>query len=194
MHEIQTFTNGPLKADVRTVLINGVVWFVLTDVARALGYRDAANARHLLRSSQWVQADDAIKQALGVRGSAPYLVTEGGLYRLALRSSKEEAAPFQEWVEDDVLVTVRKAHSVGIDVLNEAKRAYEGRIRQLEAGSKQFFERNELEHQLQLEAKDKETAHWSDLIDKQEKLIEEMERRMRLLGARGWDIPDIEDM
>lgn len=191
---MQEFKNGPLKAHVRTLLIEGAVWFVLSDVARALGYRDSHSVIHLLRNAQYVQGDDEIKKALGVRGKPPYLVSEGGFYRLALQSGKEEAMPFQEWVEDEVLVTIRKAHSVGIDVLNDAKRAYEEKLRGLEAGARRAIKNTVQEHSLELEAEGRKQEHLSHLVDKQDKLIEEMTQRMRALGARSWDIPDIRDM
>lgn len=191
---MQEFKNGPLKAHVRTLLIEGVVWFVLSDVARALGYRDSHSVIHLLRNGQYVQGDDEIKKALGVRGKPPYLVTESGFYRLAMQSGKEEAMPFQLWVEDEVLPTIRKAHSVGIDVLNDAKRAYEEKLRGLEAGARRAIKNTVQEHSLELEAEGRKQEHLSHLVDKQDKLIEEMTQRMRALGARSWDIPDIRDM
>lgn len=129
MLSVEKFQNGPLNAEVRTLVIDGQVWFVLTDVAKSLGYRDAAAARHHLRPSQYVRADDAIKEAMGVRGSAPFLVTEGGFYRLALRSSRAEALPVQEWVEDEVLPTLRKGYEAGIDVIRETQ----DRVAELEA-------------------------------------------------------------
>lgn len=129
MLNVKKFQNGPLNAEVRTLVIDGQIWFVLTDVAKSLGYRDAAAARHHLRPSQYVRADGAIKEAMGVRGSAPFLVTEGGFYRLALRSSRAEALPVQEWVEDEVLPTLRKGYEVGIDVLAETQ----ARVDELEA-------------------------------------------------------------
>ena len=134
MMNVEHFQNGPLNAEVRTLLIDGQVWFVLSDVAKSLGYRDATAARHHLRESQYVRGDDAIKEAMGVRGSAPYLVTEGGLYRLALRSSREEALPVQEWVEDEVLPTIRKASAAGFDVIQEAQ----ARVAELEKSNERM--------------------------------------------------------
>lgn len=157
MYEVQEFKNGPLKANVRTLLIDGVVWFVLMDVARVFGYRDAGRVLHHLRTSQYTQADEPIKKALGVRGKSPYLVTEGGFYRLALQSTNEEAQPFQEWVEDEVLVTVRKAYSVGINVLEELKEQhdkrilmYQGQMDSLVDRTNQYARRNEDEIKLEL--------------------------------------------
>jgi anti-repressor protein len=133
MYDIQKFDNGPLQASIRTLLIDGVVWFVLMDVAKMFGYRDAGRVTHLLRPEQYVQAGEAIRDALGARGKPPYLVTEGGFYRLALRSSRPEAEPFQEWVEDEVLPTIRKASTVGIDALEEMKGRIQQRTAELES-------------------------------------------------------------
>lgn len=48
------------------------------------------------------------RKSLGLRGQAPYLVTEAGLYRLVMRSNKPEASEFQDWVTDTVLPAIRK--------------------------------------------------------------------------------------
>lgn len=186
MYEMQEFKNGPLSAHVRTLLIEGVVWFVLMDVARVFGYRDAGRVLHLLRPSQYVQADEPIKQALGVRGKPPYLVSEGGFYRLALQSSKEEAAPFQEWVEDEVLVTIRKASSVGIDVLNDAKKEYERRIQALETRNDHM----ELEANLtEQSARTKHEQVWEAYYGKKEAL-EKAQDMLRRGGVPEEHIPD----
>ncbi len=157
MYEMQQFQNGPLKVHVRTLYIDDGVWFVLADVAQALGYRDSHSVIHLLRETQYVQADDAIKKALGARGRSPYLLSESGFYRLVMQSSKEEAQPFQEWVEDEVLVTVRKAYSVGINVLEELKERhakqismYEGRVDAVIDRANQYARRNEDEAKMEL--------------------------------------------
>jgi len=43
-----------------------------------------------------------------MRGSAPTLFSESGLYRLVMRSDKPEARTFQDWVTRDVLPAIRK--------------------------------------------------------------------------------------
>jgi prophage antirepressor-like protein len=121
MHEIKVFENGPLGVEVRSLRKDGQTWLVLMDVARVFGYRDSGRVLHLLRDSQYIQADEDIKEDLGVRGRAPYLVSEGGFYRLALSSTRPEAEPFQIWVEEEVLPTLRKGYEAGIDVLEETR-------------------------------------------------------------------------
>ena len=41
----------------------------------------------------------------GMRGQPPSLISESGLYKLALRSDKAEARVFQDWVTRDVLTS-----------------------------------------------------------------------------------------
>ena len=59
----------------------------------------------------------------GQRGRANKLVNEAGLYRLILRSDKKEAKPFQKWVTEVVLPTIRRDGSY---VRGEGRWASEG--------------------------------------------------------------------
>ncbi|HHW4671218.1 MAG TPA: BRO-N domain-containing protein [Xylella fastidiosa subsp. multiplex] len=89
---------------VRVVMRDGNPWFVATDVAVALGYRDAANAaRHVGAHQKGTHIVSTIKgnQELTI-------VSEGGLYRLVLRSRKPEAVAFSDWVTDEVMPSIRK--------------------------------------------------------------------------------------
>lgn len=109
MTTIKKFENGPISGPVRALNQDGVAYLVLSDIAPVLGVTNTSNAVRQLRASQYVAANEENRKALGVpAGRAPYLVTEGGFYRLAMRSSREEAVPFQEWVEDEVLPSIRK--------------------------------------------------------------------------------------
>ncbi|AIC09989.1 BRO-N domain-containing protein [Xylella fastidiosa] len=92
---------------VRVVMRDGNPWFIATDVAVALGYRDAANAaRHVGLHQKGTHIVSTIKgnQELTI-------VSEGGLYRLVLRSRKPEAVAFSDWVTDEVLPSIRKTGS-----------------------------------------------------------------------------------
>lgn len=112
MTEITPFQFPATGQQVRTVLIDGDPWFVLSDVAKILGYRDAEQASRLLRDSQLNTMPSGIATDLGQRGGrAPKVVTEGGLYRLVMRSNVAMAEPFQDWVTDEVLPAIRKTGS-----------------------------------------------------------------------------------
>lgn len=92
---------------VRTVVIDDAVWFVCTDVAEALGYRNAPDAsRHL-------DDDEKGTHILRTPGGDQKLtiISESGLYALVLRSRKPEARKFAKWVTSEVLPAIRKTGS-----------------------------------------------------------------------------------
>ncbi|TWB62252.1 BRO-N domain-containing protein [Nitrospirillum viridazoti] len=89
---------------VRAVSLNGDPWFVASDLALGLGYRDAERITRLL--------DDDEKGTLkmGTLGGDQSLsiVSEPGLYKAIGRSNKPAAKRFDRWVRHEVLPTIRK--------------------------------------------------------------------------------------
>lgn len=104
MHEFTHDMFGTL----RSVEINGEPWFLLTDVAKALGYQRTEKARKHLRDSQLSTPDRGTTRELGILGSSPTIITESGLYRLIMKSDASNAGVFQDWVTDDVLPALRR--------------------------------------------------------------------------------------
>lgn len=101
---------------VRTIIKDGEPWFVASDVAKALDYRDAeVAARHL-------DDDEKVVHLMGVppvgkefdqfqTNGGPQrmtIISESGLYALVLRSRKPEARKFAKWVTSEVLPAIRK--------------------------------------------------------------------------------------
>ncbi|AGK46087.1 phage antirepressor KilAC domain protein [Burkholderia thailandensis MSMB121] len=86
----------------RTVKIDGEPWFVAKDVCDVLGITNPTDALTAL--------DDDEKSSfnLGLRGSAPRVVSESGLYALIMRSRKPQARAFRKWVTSVVLPAIRK--------------------------------------------------------------------------------------
>lgn len=88
---------------VRTVLVEGELWFVAVDVARIL---DLSNPR-----SSLALLDDDERGVHGVDtlGGLQLVTTinESGLYSLTLRSRKDEAKAFKRWVTGTVLPEIR---------------------------------------------------------------------------------------
>ena len=89
---------------VRTVLVEGEPWFVATDLAAILDYRDAANMSRVL--------DDDEKgthnmSTLGGSQSVT-IISEPGLYRVIANSRSPRAKPFQRWLFHEALPTIRK--------------------------------------------------------------------------------------
>ena len=87
----------------RCVMIDGQPWFVGADALKALGYSTVSAANHYKKLPE--ETKSYVKR-INV-GMAPgrdvTVLSEEGLYKLALRSDKAEAKAFQDWVTRDVL-------------------------------------------------------------------------------------------
>jgi prophage antirepressor-like protein len=92
------------SSEVRTVTRDGEPWFVLADVAEILGFSRSRDAARVL--------DDDEKGAHIVRtpggDQEVTIISESGVYALALRSRRPEAKPFRKWVTSEVLPAIRK--------------------------------------------------------------------------------------
>jgi anti-repressor protein len=91
-------------AIVRVVMIEGEPWFVASDAAKALGYRDAAAGTRMLRDHQRRYTE--VCTSAGMR--RVLVVNEAGLNRMVLRSNREEAERFQDWLAEDVIPSIRR--------------------------------------------------------------------------------------
>ncbi|WP_195936156.1 phage antirepressor KilAC domain-containing protein [Lactococcus lactis] len=103
MNELQNFNfNGN---QLRTVLIDNEPFFVGKDAAAAIGY---SNTRKAIRDHV---KGKYLREARIVTPSGVQTVTvisEPGLYQLAGESKLPSAEPFQDWVYEEVLPTIRK--------------------------------------------------------------------------------------
>lgn len=77
-------------------------WFVVADLARPLGYRDATDA------SRGIDVGTQIVRTSGDNGVGRLAVNEVGLYALLMKSRKSSAAAFKAWVLAEVLPSIRK--------------------------------------------------------------------------------------
>lgn len=94
---------------VRVVMRDGAPWFVATDVAEALEYRDAAEASRYLDDDEkgtWIPRTPSGGQRLTI-------ISESGLYALVLRSRKPGARRFAKWVTSEILPSIRKTGAYG---------------------------------------------------------------------------------
>ncbi|UFU00342.1 phage antirepressor KilAC domain-containing protein [Radiobacillus kanasensis] len=103
MNQLQKVFNYG-KAEVRTVIKDGEVWFVAKDVSDILEFRDAYTATRNLDD------DEKLLHTLSVSGQNREItiINEPGLYSLILRSNKPEAKQFKRWVTHEVLPFIRK--------------------------------------------------------------------------------------
>lgn len=91
----------------RATQIDCEVWFAATDVAKALGYRDANQITRALDDDEKRWSEGTLSKCthshLGIR-----LINEPGLYRVLMRSQRPEAVPFQRWLAHEVVPEIRR--------------------------------------------------------------------------------------
>ncbi|WP_394210957.1 Bro-N domain-containing protein [Enterovibrio calviensis] len=79
-------------------------WFVATDVAKAMGYRDASELTRLLDGDE--KAYTTLYTSSG--NQKVVIISEDGLYTGMIRSRKPEAKYFRKWVTETVSPSIRK--------------------------------------------------------------------------------------
>jgi len=106
MYELQIFNNKDF-GQIRTVEVDGEIYFVGKDVTEILGY---SNPRKAIIDH--VDEEDktngvTIRDSIG-REQNPVCINESGLYSLILSSKMPNAKKFKSWVTSEVLPTLRK--------------------------------------------------------------------------------------
>lgn len=91
--------------EVRTLLIDDQPWFCAADVCAVLDYTNGRQAIQKNCREKGVSVRDTPTNG-GVQ--AMTFIDEGNLYRLIIKSRKEEARRFESWVCDEVLPAIRK--------------------------------------------------------------------------------------
>ena len=87
---------------IRTVEIDGEIWFVATDVAKTLGYVRPGNAvKTHCKPKGTLQQSKGGKQQLT-------LINEPNVYRLIVKSKLPSAEKFEEWLFEEVIPSIRK--------------------------------------------------------------------------------------
>lgn len=102
-NEIQVFSNETF-GQLRTVKINGEIWFVAKDVCDALEIKNSRDALTRLD----IDEKNTVVLTDGIGNPNKSVVNEYGLYTLVLSSRKPEAKTFKRWVTHDVLPSIRK--------------------------------------------------------------------------------------
>lgn len=114
MNELQVFKSAEFGT-IRTVELDGTVWFVGKDVAEILGYTNPSEAL-----ADHVDEEDKLNSKtlssfnldLGQRGG--WLINESGLYSLVLSSKLPSAKKFKRWVTSEVLPSIRKTGAYAV--------------------------------------------------------------------------------
>jgi anti-repressor protein len=98
-NELQTFFYN--NKTVRTVWLNGEIWWVLKDVC------DVLRIANPTQTADRLDDDERAMFNIGRQGDVN-IINESGLYKVILRSDKPEAKNFTRWVTHEVLPSIRK--------------------------------------------------------------------------------------
>ena len=88
----------------------GTAWFIATDIARILGYHNAAD---VIRG---VDEDEKGMEIVHTLGGNQTLstISEAGLVTVLMRARVEAAKPFRRWITHEVLPSIRKTGSYSL--------------------------------------------------------------------------------
>lgn len=102
MNELKIFKN-PEFGQVRSVVIEGKVYFVASDIAKSLGYTNPSKAIN-------DHCKGVTKRYIPTNGGDQQMnvIPEGDIYRLAAKSELPGAEKFESWIFDEILPTIRK--------------------------------------------------------------------------------------
>ena len=104
---------------VRTVMIDDEPYFVGKDAALAIGYKNTRKAIHDHVKPKY-QREERIVTSSGTQTMT--LISEPGIYQLAGQSKLPSAEPFQDWIYEDVLPSIRKTGTYSTDNTLTAQR------------------------------------------------------------------------
>lgn len=103
MTELNTF-NFDGHFPLRTVDIDGEPWFVASDVATILGFREANDLTRSLDPDE--KGPHSVRTPGG--NQVVSIISESGLYSGVLRSRVLQAKAFKRWITREVLPTIRR--------------------------------------------------------------------------------------
>jgi len=98
------FNHDDEETPIRVLRLDGVLWLAGPDTCRALGLKNTRT------SLQKLEPDEKGVYRLDTPGGPQQMViiNEDGLTRLVMRSDKERARAFQNWIIKDVIPAIRK--------------------------------------------------------------------------------------
>lgn len=103
MNEIKIFSKEEYGS-IRTVDIDGKVYFVASDVAKTLGYCNDRDA--ISRHCRWVAKHDIPHPQSKTKTLTVNIIPHGDIIRLAANSELPGAEKFESWIFDEVIPSV----------------------------------------------------------------------------------------
>lgn len=104
------------SAKVRTVIVDGEIWFVAKDICDVLDIKNSRDALSSLSDKMKITLEGK-ESIVGITDDPNVvrisLISEPGMYKLVFKSRKPEAEKFSDWVVTEILPTIRKTGSYG---------------------------------------------------------------------------------
>lgn len=98
--------NSDKFGEIRTVNVEGKIYFVASDIAKALGYarpNDAISAHCRYTIKHRIPHPQSKNKTLDVN-----VIPEGDIYRLVAHSKLPSAQGFESWIFDEVIPSLRR--------------------------------------------------------------------------------------
>ena len=102
MNQVQYFNFN--QNAIQVINKDGEAWFIASEVAAMLGYRDSYNMTRILDNDE--KGTHNVSTLGGNQDVS--VINESGFYHAAFKSRKPEVKPFRKWVTSEVLPTIRK--------------------------------------------------------------------------------------
>ena len=122
---IKLFANPQFR--VRVIMRCSDPWFVAKDVATCIEHSDTSAMCKLCRDKDKVvvnyaelkHSDDLSECFFGKQSPNLTLISESGLYRILAKCNLPKCEPFESWVFDEVLPSIRKTGGYGIRTVDD---------------------------------------------------------------------------
>ena len=114
-NSLQLFQNAGFK--VRVIMRCSDPWFVAKDVAACIEHSNVTKMCDLCRDKDKVvvrPSDLTSNDLLDVKNREYTLISESGLYRILAKCNLPKCEPFESWVFDEVLPSIRKTGGYSI--------------------------------------------------------------------------------
>ena len=118
MNKLMKFENKQF-GEIRMVEIENKPYFIASDVAKSLGYKNSRAA--VKQHCRWVAKHDIPHPQSKNKTLQVNIIPEGDMYRLITNSELENAERFEKWVFDEVLPQIRKTGTYMTELKGQEK-------------------------------------------------------------------------
>lgn len=129
-NSLQLFADKGFK--IRVIMRCAEPWVVAKDVATCIEHSNVSKMCELCRDkdkvvvnfSELKQSNDLLECFHGQQSPNLTLISESGLYRILAKCNLPKCEPFESWVFDEVLPSIRKTGSYGVPQISRKDQLY----------------------------------------------------------------------